>query len=227
MPCNRNPSLLLMALSLLVGACAQDSAYLRWDPLTQPEQEMRARVQALKDIVWEGTTLTAIGGALAGTAIGGVPGAARGAQIGRLAGAAAGRYVADQKRRHDEHTAVLRAVIADLEDVNGKTQALLVSMRSVVEQQRAVLGKLETQVQMNQKEQQAAKGARSRARKNLDVMQDGVRAAKAHRELFGESQRLLEVEDPEAITPMDDEIARFTHRIANMEALVRDLSEAI
>jgi hypothetical protein len=57
-------------------------------------------------------------------------------------------------------------------------------------------------------------------------MQKGKGLAVVQEAHFGKTRSLLAAEDPAGLEPLDEEIALLTQRIANMEALVRDLSEA-
>lgn len=198
------PLLLVLVSALFVMACAKDSPVLSWDPLSPAERELRERVEALQDIVWEGTTVTAIAGALLGGALGGAQGAARGAEVGRLAGAGAGRYVAWQQGLHEDRVALLRAVTADLETVNAKTAALVESMRAVVAQRRMEL---------------------ARRKDNIKVMKKGLATAEAQQELARKSRSLLATEGGVGLEPVDEQIAQHERHIADIEVMVRVLTQ--
>lgn len=220
-------SVFVIACAIMFTACSKDSAVLRWDPLSAAERELEERVQALKDTVWEGTTLTALVGALLGGAIAGPQGIARGAEVGRLAGAAAGRYVAQQQAAYADREVLLRAVTTDIRTVNKKTAALVSSMKTVVAQQRALLAQLSAQLVTNEKVSSQLTAKRARARKNVEVMTEGIATAKAQHALFANSRSLLATHGPDGMEPIDEEVALLTERIANMEALVQDLATEI
>lgn len=220
--------IMILAALALVPACVPSQnggqRAFSWEPETTEERALRLKAEALQATIGEGAAGGFVLGALIGGLTGGMQGAFSGARLGRVIGAASGAYVRQLQSEYAEREAQLDRLARDLELNNRDLESAIVTMRAVLEQQRANLAAARASGNAA-----AIVRAQEKAAGNLAQMNKAVEAATNRQNVFGESRSLLAVTSSAeaAATPVNERYGALADRISAMRSIANTLVKEI
>ncbi len=215
-------------LSTMGGSSPTAAQSASDESLTPAERRMREQSKAFQKTVWEGVLI----GAGAGTLWGVVQGdkaedVLKKALIGGAVGGLAGAYVAHKQKQYSSKEDQLDSMIADVRKSNEETQALIVSVREVIAEDKRRLAAVQTGVRKGQATQGELDSTRRRVAENKTVIAQASKGAREKQAMFQGAEKQYRQDNPGSDTArMQRELDAFNNNIKTLDGLAGSVSVA-
>jgi uncharacterized membrane protein len=196
--------------------------------LTAAERRLRRQSRAFQRTVWEGALIGAGAGALWGTLAGDdAKGILTKTAIGGAVGGLAGAYVASKQREFASAEDQLDSMIADVRQSNRDAEALIVSIREVLVEDRRRLAAAERRYRAGQVTEAELAAIRRSAAANRVIVQDAATGAREQHAMFSKAEQSYRADNPNADTAeLNRELSVYRAQIETLDDLAESISVA-
>ncbi|MCF7996512.1 MAG: hypothetical protein K9L88_17000 [Chromatiaceae bacterium] len=196
--------------------------------LTPAERRMREQSQAFQRTVWEGALIGAGAGAIWGLIQrDDAKDIFKKALIGGAVGGLAGSYIAHVQKQYATKEEQLDAMIADVRSSNQETEALIVSVRQVIAEDRRRLASVQQRYQVGQATEADLASVRQRIKENQAVVNQAAEGAREQYGMFEDAERKFRKQNPDTDTgSLQRELDAYNQQIDTLDGLADSISVA-